>query len=857
MNLQLQKIKTLLLLALFSLSSFNIYAQSTSLISACSDFDAGPTAWPYVLVATTVADGASSQGAQTFTMNVTDTASGANFRVVKTTANGNFFFGPAIAMTLGSNSITVPAVTFDRTVKFQFSSGDVEFDFLSLNGDTSACVAILGCTDSLAINYDLLATLDDGSCIYPIFGCTDSTAYNYNLNANISDSSCIYCYSSVTDTFLFTGGIQSFIVPNGVDSINVYLSGAQGSLGGLGGSIQADLSVSNDSIIYIYVGGQGLTQYGGWNGGGSSGSVAPGGGGGGASDIRIGGNSLSNRVIVAGGGGGRGITGSGATTGYGGAGGQTSYNLSAGNGTYYAYGTGASVTSPGVGGLYFPWGSGNNGGLGYGGSYCSTCFNMGGGQGGGGSGYYGGGAGGANSGGGGGSNMANSSFTSNILTFQGNNTGHGKIIISYSNTYTNTVMATSCDSYDWDGVTYDSTGIYTNTYTGYNGCDSTVFLDLTINNSSSSNSIISACGSYIFNGLILTSSGTYTDTLLAINSCDSIVTIDLSFGVYGCTDSLAWNFDSLATCDDGSCLYSYMCNNPYPNGLFADNIVDIRATIHWNNMNTDSCRVWKNFIRYKKVTDNTWTTKAAGVGSGLCNVGLPTQQKILQNLAPNTTYEYKMKSFYCGGMESGYSPTQQFTTTEDCPEMTNLSVQTFGGNHYKARFSWDTTGAYVFARIALRIDTAGANWQTAGGFGIYYPSLSVNKFGLQSGQSYRAQGRTFCDANITIYRSWWTSPIFWNQPGSIRLNGGTTINNLDIYPNPTDNIFNVSFVSEEIQSLSVRLLNIVGEVLYEESLDRFIGEYTKQISLGDYSKGIYLLEVRDNKGTINKKIILQ
>ena len=58
-------------------------------------------------------------------------------------------------MTLGSNSITVPAVTFDRTVKFQFSSGDVEFDFLSLNGDTSDCVAIPGCTDPQAINYNL------------------------------------------------------------------------------------------------------------------------------------------------------------------------------------------------------------------------------------------------------------------------------------------------------------------------------------------------------------------------------------------------------------------------------------------------------------------------------------------------------------------------------------------------------------------------------------------------------------------------------------------------------------------------------------------------------------------------------
>ena len=116
------------------------YATPSSLISACSDFVAGPSAWPYVLVATTIADGAVSQGAQTFTINVTSLpAGGANVRVYKTTANGNAFFATPVALTLGSNSITVAAVTFDRAVKFQFSSGDVEFDALSLNGVASSC----------------------------------------------------------------------------------------------------------------------------------------------------------------------------------------------------------------------------------------------------------------------------------------------------------------------------------------------------------------------------------------------------------------------------------------------------------------------------------------------------------------------------------------------------------------------------------------------------------------------------------------------------------------------------------------------------------------------------------------------
>ena len=150
----MKKIKTLLLLAVFTVISFNMLAQTSSLISDCGDFVSGPSAWPHVLVATTIADGAVSQGAQTYTMNVTTLPEGgANFRVYKTVANGNDYFGNSVPLTLGSNSITVPAVAFDRAVKFQFSSGDVEFDALSLNGDDSDCVTSTVGIDALDIQY--------------------------------------------------------------------------------------------------------------------------------------------------------------------------------------------------------------------------------------------------------------------------------------------------------------------------------------------------------------------------------------------------------------------------------------------------------------------------------------------------------------------------------------------------------------------------------------------------------------------------------------------------------------------------------------------------------------------------------
>ena len=85
----------------------------------------------------------------------------------------------------------------------------------------------------------------------------------------------------------------------------------------------------------------------------------------------------------------------------------------------------------------------------------------------------------------------------------------------------------------------------------------------------------------------------------------------------------------------------------------------------------------------------------------------------------------------------------------------------------------------------------------------------------------------------------------------------SAINNLSIYPNPSSDIFNVSFTSIDKQDLRVRILNIIGEELVSENLEQFIGEYTKQIDLTNNAKGIYFLEITTNNGVVNRKLILQ
>ena len=98
-------------------------------------FSNGPNnTWTNVYTACQIGDG--NNGAQqNFAINVTNLPpQGANYRVARTVANQNWYFAPSQNLSLGINIITVNAVNFDRTVKFQFSNGDVEFNSISHNG---------------------------------------------------------------------------------------------------------------------------------------------------------------------------------------------------------------------------------------------------------------------------------------------------------------------------------------------------------------------------------------------------------------------------------------------------------------------------------------------------------------------------------------------------------------------------------------------------------------------------------------------------------------------------------------------------------------------------------------------------
>jgi hypothetical protein len=241
-------------------------------------------------------------------------------------------------------------------------------------------------------------------------------------------------------TFNYTGAMQTFVVPVCVTSIDLDVIGAQGGgdnsvggPGGMGGRVEARMSVTPGQTLNIFVGGQGdLTGTPGYNGGGAgaNGSAgSPGGGGGGASDIRINGTALSDRVIVAGGGGG-GTENGGAAPGGNGGGligqdGNMGDNLWGCTGLTAA--TGGTQTTGGLAGVSSgcSW-NGNDGVFGIGGDTYPLYRSAGGGGG-----WYGGGGAHNGGGGAGGSSYTDPSMT-NIIHTQGYQSSDGIVILTYA-----------------------------------------------------------------------------------------------------------------------------------------------------------------------------------------------------------------------------------------------------------------------------------------------------------------------------------------------------------------------------------------------------------------------------------------
>ncbi len=87
-------------------------------------------------------------------------------------------------------------------------------------------------------------------------------------------------------------------------------------------------------------------------------------------------------------------------------------------------------------------------------------------------------------------------------------------------------------------------------------------------------------------------------------------------------------------------------------------------------------------------------------------------------------------------------------------------------------------------------------------------------------------------------------------------NNNLVVDELKFYPNPNSGKFNLTFELKNKETTTIRIYDMNGREVYNETLKDFIGKYSKDIDISDKEKGTYFMQISQNDKSMVKKIVL-
>ena len=83
------------------------------------------------------------------------------------------------------------------------------------------------------------------------------------------------------------------------------------------------------------------------------------------------------------------------------------------------------------------------------------------------------------------------------------------------------------------------------------------------------------------------------------------------------------------------------------------------------------------------------------------------------------------------------------------------------------------------------------------------------------------------------------------------------ISGMKMYPNPASESVNVTFSSEEYADAVISVMNLMGQTVYTENVNIHEGYNMVTLSTNNFRSGVYMVNIKTDKGTSTQKLIVK
>ncbi|MGB1736461.1 MAG: T9SS type A sorting domain-containing protein, partial [Schleiferiaceae bacterium] len=211
----------------------------------------------------------------------------------------------------------------------------------------------------------------------------------------------------------------------------------------------------------------------------------------------------------------------------------------------------------------------------------------------------------------------------------------------------------------------------------------------------------------------------------------------------------------------------------------------------------------------------------------------------MTGLAPVTTYFFDVAEV-CAPGDTSLKMHYTFTT-DSCSAINvgnpNYSIDSIGTSFADITFTWGGASGYTSYFINF------GDGSNATGTG------STHSHSYTANGQYTAVLKLYGDCDTT------SQQIFVNIQG-IGLEEQAAQSIL-MYPNPTTGLIHISGTAEQGEEVQMRVMNYVGQELFNTTITTTNGTFEKDFDLSGFSSGTYLVEIRTATGMVQRPFVVR